>query len=256
MYTNRDDKMSKDKEVKKITVGFIFSWVFGVLFLLAGAVTIATSPISGIIIVLCSAMIIPYFNKLIAEKLNVEISGGIKFILIIIIFVAIGFSTTNTTKDIFYSNQVDQSQVDTVIGEDSKVQEDSIQPVESELALNEKTEYIKKYVKLEDVKVGEGYGEFDIPGYDKKKPTVEGRIRNTGDRILETVEITVYFLDSSGTRIGEKKYYPISVYSILGDKTPLKPNYVREWGYIVEDAPTGWAKKVEVVISDITFEEY
>lgn len=88
--------MSKEKkEVKKITVGLIFSWIFGVLFLLAGTGTVATSPIPGIIIILCSAMIIPYFNKLIAEKLNFEISGGIKFVLVIIIFVAIGFAASN-----------------------------------------------------------------------------------------------------------------------------------------------------------------
>jgi len=66
-----------------------------VLFLLAGAGKIATAPIPGLIIILYSAMIIPYFNKLIAEKLNFEISGGIKFVLVIIIFVAIGFAASN-----------------------------------------------------------------------------------------------------------------------------------------------------------------
>lgn len=248
--------MSKEKQVKKITAGFIFSWIFGILFLLMGVGTIETgSPIAGIVIILCSAMIIPYFNKLIAEKLNFEISGGVKFLLVIVIFVAMGFSMASTTNDIYSNNQVDQTQVDTATGEDSTVQEDNVQPVESKPALNKKTEYIKNSVKLEDVEVGEGYGQFDVAGYDKKKPTVEGKVRNTGSEILERVEITVYFLDSAGTRIGEKEYTPISSYSIMGDDTPLKPNYVRDWGYVVSDAPDGWDKKVEVVVTDITFGE-
>jgi hypothetical protein len=248
--------MSKEKQVQKITAGFIFSWIFGILFLLMGVGTIGTgSPISGIVIILCSAMIIPYFDKLIAEKLNFEISGGVKFLLVIVIFVAMGFSMANTTSDIYSNNQVDQTQVDTATGQDSTVQEKNVQPVESKPALNKKTEYIKNSVKLEDVEVGEGYGQFDMPGYDKKKPTVQGKLRNTGDQILEKVQITVYFLDSTGTRIGEKEYYPISAYSILGDKTPLKPNYVRDWGYVVEDVPSGWDKKVEVLVTDITFED-
>lgn len=229
--------MPKEKEVKKITIGFIFSWIFGVLFLLAGAGAIATFPILGTIIILCSVMIIPYFNKVIAEKLHFKISGGIKFLLVIIIFVAIGM--TDTTKKIYQSNQI--------------VQEDNVQLIGSKPVLNKKTEYVKNFVKLEKVEIGKGYGQFDMPGYSKKKPTIQGRIKNTGTKILEVVKITVYFLDRTKTRIGEKEYYPINTYSILGDHTPLKPNYVRDWGYVIDDAPSGWAKKVEVVISDITF---
>ena len=256
IYTNQGDKMSKDKEVKKITAGFIFSWIFGIMFMLMGMGTIgAGSAVAGIVIILCSAMIIPFFNKLIAEKMHVEISGGVKFLLVIVIFVAMGFSMANTTNDIYQSNQVDQAQVDTTTGEDTTVQENNVQPVESKPALNKKTEYIKNSIKLEDVEVGEGYGQFDVAGYDKKKPTVQGKVRNTGNQILERVEITVYFLDSTRTRIGEKEYTPISSYSIMGDDTPLKPNYVRDWGYVVSDAPDGWDKKVEVVITDITFGE-
>ena len=87
------------KEVNKITLGNILSWLFGSLFLLMGIGIIGTgSPASGIIIILCSAMIIPYFNKIIAEKYNVKISGGVKFLLFLIIFVALGFSIANTTQ--------------------------------------------------------------------------------------------------------------------------------------------------------------
>ncbi len=241
-------------EVKKITAGLILSWIFGILFLIFGMGIIGTgAPISGIIIILCAMMIIPYFNKLIAEKLHLEISGGVKFILIIIILIAIGFAMANintrTSKEIA---------VEPVVGQDSTVKEKNVPSVPSTPTLNKKTEYIKNYLKLEDVEVGEGYGQFDLPGYGKKKPTVSGKLRNIGDTTLETVKITVYFLDSNEKRIGEESYYPINTNSIYGEvlseSEPLKPNYVREWGYVVDtDAPAGWSKKVEVVITDISF---
>ncbi len=90
--------MAKEhKEIKKITAGSIFSWVFGVLFIIAGVGVISQgSYIPGILIMLCSAMILPYFNKISAEKFHFQISGGIKFILIIIIFVLIGISASNS----------------------------------------------------------------------------------------------------------------------------------------------------------------
>ena len=87
------------KEIKKITVGLIFIWIFGILFILAGVGIIAQgSYISGILIMLCSAMIIPYFNKIVAEKFHFEISGGIKFGLVIVIFVLMGIAMSHSSN--------------------------------------------------------------------------------------------------------------------------------------------------------------
>lgn len=90
--------MAKEhKEIKKITAGLIFSWIFGVLFLFAGLGLITESSyVTGILIMVCSAMIIPYFNKISAEKFNFQISGGIKFILVIVIFILMGIGMSNS----------------------------------------------------------------------------------------------------------------------------------------------------------------
>lgn len=91
--------MVEHKEIKRITAGFIFSWIFGVLFLIMGVGIIGQgSYFGGILIVLCSVMIIPYFNKLIRDKFNLEISGGIKFLLVIAIFILMGFSMANLSS--------------------------------------------------------------------------------------------------------------------------------------------------------------
>lgn len=69
--------------------------------------------------------------------------------------------------------------------------------------------------------------------------------------------IRVFFLDNAGRRIGEKDFSPVLVTEFsLGDNTPLHPGYRKDFGYNVEDdAPSGWAKKIEAEIADIEFLE-
>ncbi|MCH7568863.1 MAG: DUF4352 domain-containing protein [Nanoarchaeota archaeon] len=89
--------VTKRKEIKKITLSWILSWIFGVLFILLGlGVIIVGSYVRGIFIMLFSAMIIPYFNKIISKKLHFKISGGIKFALVIVILILFGFAISGT----------------------------------------------------------------------------------------------------------------------------------------------------------------
>jgi len=182
-------------------------------------------------------------NKLIDLFLkDIGTSILIIFLLLIFIFLLVfGLAGMNKVSELDKTVNTTQ-QADTSVISTSKV--------------NPEQQYIKDSLVLESVIVGEGYGKYDTPGYSTKKPTVEGKIRNNGNKSLSMVEITVYFLDASGKRIGEKTYTPIYTSSFMGDSTPLKPNYVRDFGYVVnEDAPSEWANKVEVIISDIVFEK-
>lgn len=106
-------------------------------------------------------------------------------------------------------------------------------------------------LEIQSINVTMGYGEYDIPQYDDPKPAVQGKIKNLGDKTISEVELTIYYLDSSGNRISETQYYPVNTRSIFGDDSPLKPNYVRDFGYIVdEDAPNDWGKEIEAEITD------
>jgi hypothetical protein len=65
------------------------------------------------------------------------------------------------------------------------------------------------------------------------------------------------FLDKEGNVVGEEDYYPVlpNLFSI-GDNKPLKPNYVEDFGYTVEDtAPSAWDGRAESKITDIAFAE-
>jgi len=84
--------MKEAKEVKKITVSSIFSWLFGIFFIITGLALMRDSVIIGSLIIICSIMILPYFNKLSRQKLHFEISKGVKFLLVIVIFLLIGIA--------------------------------------------------------------------------------------------------------------------------------------------------------------------
>ena len=85
---------------------------------------------------------------------------------------------------------------------------------------------------------------------------VSGIIRNLGNRTLNKVEITIYFLDKDGWPIFEETYSPVwvSEYSFGTSNKPLNPDYSRRFGYSIDDVPSDWAKKVKAKITDIRFE--
>ncbi|MBU1570588.1 MAG: hypothetical protein KKE00_08765 [Proteobacteria bacterium] len=74
-----------------------------------------------------------------------------------------------------------------------------------------------------------------------------GEIKNTGDRTLKTIELTIYGLDSKGKPVFEKRYNRAFV-------GPMKPNYSKNFAAELDDAPSDWSKKVKVAVTDIEFQ--
>jgi hypothetical protein len=132
---------------------------------------------------------------------------------------------------------------------DSKVVEASekIKHLDAEIKnFSEKQAYIDK-VKITKLEVAKAVlGELGV----------FGEIKNLGNRSLEEVEITIYFLDKDGKPIFEETHHPVLVskYSFGDRNKPLKPNYTRKFGYGTDDVPSDWAKKVRVKITDLEFE--
>ena len=115
-----------------------------------------------------------------------------------------------------------------------------------------KQQYIRDHLMLEHFRVGTG----SRLGFGEPEPAVFGTIRNHGDSTLTRVEITVYFLGADGKPIGEKQFSPVLVTQFsFSDKGPLKPGYVRDFGYVVrDDAPSGWGRKARAEITSIQFQ--
>ena len=128
--------------------------------------------------------------------------------------------------------------------------EKSAEKTDVELVANgfkEKQAYIDK-VEIRDVHMGKSV--LDETG-------VFGEIKNLGDRTLTDVQITIYCLDKNGKAVFERTHHPVLVseYSLLGDNKPLKPNYSEKFGVRLNDAPSDWANKVRVKVTDIEFEK-
>lgn len=88
------------------------------------------------------------------------------------------------------------------------------------------------------------------------EPGVFGEIKNNGDRTLDKIEITVYYLDSQGNPVSEKTFTPVNegaqTYG-MSDASALKPRYGRKFGYEAKEAPSDWSKKVNVQVTKVQF---
>ncbi len=111
----------------------------------------------------------------------------------------------------------------------------------------EKQAYFQS-IEVKDVKIAKGYlGDTGV----------FGEVKNKGDKSLKSVEITTYCLDKEGKVVFEKTYHPVlnSAYSFsMRDNGPLKPNYSRQFGCKLDDAPSDWSGKVRVEVTDVEFE--
>ncbi len=85
MSTNSMDQ----PKVRKITASFVLSWLFGIgMLFMSIVVFMVGSYIAGTIVVLCSLLVIPAIDKVLADKFHIQISGGIKLGLAFIAIVA------------------------------------------------------------------------------------------------------------------------------------------------------------------------
>jgi len=119
--------MTEQKTSKKITVGLMLSWIFGILFTWTGIISVFSEPIPGIVMLIMAAVILPPVNKLVDEKWKFHLSGGMKVVVIIIGFIIFG-STVDTSKQ--QSNQPPVQLEQSVSNTEKK--KDEINPTEEQ----------------------------------------------------------------------------------------------------------------------------
>jgi len=93
-------KENKQKEVKKITLGLVLSWIFGIIFGLVGFISLIIGDIlSFFCFSLASFVLFPPTNKFMRKKFNLELSKGVKIILVIVL-IGISFSVHNSNESL------------------------------------------------------------------------------------------------------------------------------------------------------------
>lgn len=119
---------------------------------------------------------------------------------------------------------------------------------------DEKQDYMRTQVKVYDF-----MAQYRDGVVSDRVPAINFKIRNAGTRILDMVEVTVYFGDSDETIIAEEKYYPVLVNKFgLGENKPLKANYIwqLESGhfYAAKSVPSEWKEgAARAKVTDIRF---
>jgi len=81
---------------------------------------------------------------------------------------------------------------------------------------------------------------------------VDGEVKNTGDRSLDEVEVTIYFLDRDGKAVHEDTYHPVLVGGFR-KTAPLRPNYALKFGGGFRNVPDEWSGNVSVKVTDVKF---
>jgi hypothetical protein len=105
--------MSEEKHIKKITLGLVLGWGFGVVMAISGITWLFSKPLTGILILLISAILLPPVNKFVEDKLKFIISGGLKFVLIIVLLGLIGASMlSNPSLKINSDQTINQKQTE------------------------------------------------------------------------------------------------------------------------------------------------
>lgn len=90
----------KKKQIKRITLGGIISWILGVSFVLSGVSYISDSFLAGFTYLIMGIVLLPPMNKLFKEKLNFEFSRGMKIAIIVIGALVISTNTDVIQKEI------------------------------------------------------------------------------------------------------------------------------------------------------------
>ncbi len=109
--------MSEAQQSKKISVGLVLGWIFGILFALTGISSIFSEPVSGIVMLIMAAVLLPPINKIVDKKWKFHLSGGIKIVLIVIgiIIFSSTVDTSNTTDQKDNQSQVQQKQQQAIL---------------------------------------------------------------------------------------------------------------------------------------------
>ncbi len=81
-------KIPATKESKKLTLGWALSWIFGVLFGLAGISHFGS--LASVIFLLISFILLPPMNKFVKDEFEVELSRGLKIAIVVILMLVAG----------------------------------------------------------------------------------------------------------------------------------------------------------------------
>lgn len=117
-------------------------------------------------------------------------------------------------------------------------------------AVSSEKSYMTKNIAVQNLAVGKG----KKYQYGSPNPGVFATLVNRGNKVLNEVEVTIYFFNSKGAIVSEKKLYPVSTskYRPGRDNDPMNPKSNKRIGYLVKDfAPKSWGGKITLKVTKV-----
>lgn len=131
-----NEEQNQSKAHTKITIGLVLSWGLGVLAAISGVTLLFSQLLTGILMLLLAAVLLPPVNKFVADKFHFSISRGLKFVVVIILLGIIGATmSTDSNSNINTNTTPSAEQANEVKTEDTSV------PKEYKSALNKAASY-------------------------------------------------------------------------------------------------------------------
>lgn len=124
----------------KITLGLIVGWILGVLVGIAGVGLLFTELVPGILFLLLALVLLPPVNRMLKEKFNLSLSGGVKVVLVIVLFGIAG--ATMDTESTSTSNPVVENTPQEVVAESEADTESSENVDEPETVVQESADVV------------------------------------------------------------------------------------------------------------------
>jgi hypothetical protein len=84
-----------DKPKRNLTLTGVIAWVLGICSLLAGITYIASNILAGLLYILVAVILIPPVIRAVQNKLNFNLSRGLKIGIVLILFVIIGVNMSS-----------------------------------------------------------------------------------------------------------------------------------------------------------------
>ncbi len=193
------------EEPRKITLGLIFSYIFGGMFIISGLGHLMSGNIFGGIAILISGLIIfPSTYKIIIAKTNISLSTGVKLLIVLIALIIFANTTDN-------SNLSEKSNVN-LVSETKKV----------EVVKKPELEIIS--LRMERDELG---------GY------VIGIVKNNTNKQYNYAQIDINLYDSQGVQVGSTfanitNLEPGSIWKFKApffEKEAVKCKVKSLWGY-------------------------
>lgn len=211
-----EDQNTPKQEQKKSSLGPILGWIFGVLFAISGITFLFSQPLTGILLLILAAVLLPPAYKAIIEKFNISVPKHAKTIVVIALLVFVGLSSPSAEND--ESPQVVNNAVSTEQNQNAQAQQneppkpvsedDQIRNIVSNLlkgSNNMDNQYVRKIDVVEQV--NGGWGVFVEYNADDNLTT---NLRKTGiEKTMSEIYIALYTSNKDVRSASVAAYFPL-----------------------------------------------